>query len=143
MGKIGAGRVIAGGLVAGLVIMGANGVALKQLLVMMKLDGWSMPGLFTGWAKIAEFLLGIGIAWLYAAIRPRLGAGPRTAIIAGLAGWLLSYGFIWFEWVDRWPAEMRWSIDIVTIWRLVGCVLGAWLAGWIYREKRDGGGKRR
>jgi len=143
MRKISKGRVLAGGLVAGLVIMGANGAGLKQLLIMMKLDGLSMPGLFTGWSHAAEIILGICIAWLYASIRPRLGAGPRTAIIAGLAGWFLSYGFIWFEWVDRWPAEMRWSIDVVTIWRLAGCVVGAWLAGWLYREAGDAGRKSR
>jgi len=141
MGKISAGRVLAGGLVAGLVIMGANEAALRQLLVMIKMDMMTMPGLFTGWSHIAEFILGIGIAWIYAAIRPRLGAGPRTAIIAGLVGWFLSYGFIWFEWADRWPAGMRWSMDIVTAWRLAGCVVGAWLAGWLYRENRDGGRK--
>jgi hypothetical protein len=25
--------------------------------------------------------------WLYAAIRPRYGPGPKTAAVAGLAGW--------------------------------------------------------
>ena len=143
MGKISMGRVLAGGIAAGLVIMGANVAALKQLLALMQMDMMTMPGLFTGWSHIAEFVLGICIAWIYAAIRPRLGAGPRTAIIAGFTGWFLSYGYIWFEWVDRWPREMRWSIDVVTIWRLAGCVIGGWLAGWIYREQRDGGKKRR
>jgi len=28
--------------------------------------------------------------WLYAAIRPRYGAGPRTALISGIVVWLLS-----------------------------------------------------
>ena len=142
MGKINMNRVLGGGIAAGFVIMGANVAALKQLLVMMQMDMMTMPGLFTGWSHIVEFILGICIAWLYAAIRPRLGAGPRTGIIAGFAGWFLSYGFIWFEWADRWPAQMRWSIDIVTIWRLAGCVVGGWLAGWIYRETRVSGGKR-
>ena len=143
MGKIGRVRVLVGGLAAGLVIMAANAMALKQLLVMMKMDMMTMPGLFTGWSRAAEVVLGVGIAWLYAAIRPRLGAGPRTAIIAGFAGWFFSYGFIWFEWVDRWPSQMRWSIDLVTLWRLAGCVAGAWLAGWIYREAGIGSRKSR
>jgi len=29
--------------------------------------------------------------WLYAAIRPRYGAGPKTAMCAGLAVWVLAY----------------------------------------------------
>jgi hypothetical protein len=142
MGKISLGRVLVGGIIAGLVIMGANVAALQQLLFIMGVDMMTMPGLFTGWAHIVEFVLGGAIAWLYAAFRPRFGAGPRTGMLAGLVGWLLSYGFIWFEWVDRWPREMRWSIDVVTAWRLAGCVIGGWLAGWIYREQRDGGRKR-
>jgi len=31
---------------------------------------------------------GIFAVWLYAAIRPRYGAGPKTAIIAGIATWV-------------------------------------------------------
>ncbi len=30
-------------------------------------------------------------SWLYAAIRPRFGPGPKTAICAGLTVWALSY----------------------------------------------------
>ena len=35
-----------------------------------------------------NFVAGIWIMWLYAAIRPRYGPGPKTAAVAGLAGWL-------------------------------------------------------
>lgn len=35
-----------------------------------------------------NFAAGIWIVWLYAAIRPRYGPGPKTAAVAGLAGWL-------------------------------------------------------
>jgi len=34
-----------------------------------------------------DFVMGIGLVWLYAAIRPRFGAGVKTAVIAGLALW--------------------------------------------------------
>src|SRR5437773_1007844 len=43
--------------------------------------------MFTVWA----FLIGIVAVWLYAAIRPRYGAGPKTAITAALAVWCLGY----------------------------------------------------
>src|SRR5262249_22206685 len=39
----------------------------------------------------ATFLLGFTAVWLYAAIRPRFGAGPRTALIAGVAVWVLAH----------------------------------------------------
>src|SRR5438128_4107268 len=34
-----------------------------------------------------DFVSGIGLLWVYAAIRPRFGAGVKTAVIAGLAVW--------------------------------------------------------
>jgi hypothetical protein len=31
------------------------------------------------------------MVWLYAAIRPRYGAGPKTAMLAGFVVWALAY----------------------------------------------------
>jgi len=36
-----------------------------------------------------DLLEGISILWIYAAIRPRYGAGAKTAIIAACAWWLI------------------------------------------------------
>jgi hypothetical protein len=35
-----------------------------------------------------NLVAGIWTMWLYAAIRPRYGPGPKTAAVAGLAGWI-------------------------------------------------------
>jgi hypothetical protein len=35
-----------------------------------------------------NLVAGVWIMWLYAAIRPRYGPGPKTAARAGLAGWV-------------------------------------------------------
>src|SRR5207249_3963498 len=43
--------------------------------------------MFLAWG----FLVGIFAVWLYAAIRPRYGAGPKTALCAGAAVWGLGY----------------------------------------------------
>jgi uncharacterized membrane protein len=45
-------------------------------------------------------IYGIFMVWLYAAIRPRYGAGLKTAVCAGLAVWaagdlLPNAGFMW------------------------------------------------
>jgi hypothetical protein len=40
--------------------------------------------------NIWRFLLGVAAVWLYAAIRPRYGAGPNTAIRAGLVTWAVA-----------------------------------------------------
>lgn len=38
---------------------------------------------------VIDLLEGISILWLHAAIRPRFGASPRTAMIAVLAWWFI------------------------------------------------------
>jgi hypothetical protein len=37
-----------------------------------------------------DLVAGVFLVWMYAAIRPRFGAGPGTAVKAGLAGWFLA-----------------------------------------------------
>src|SRR2546422_8366341 len=45
-----------------------------------------MDGGFPLWVAFV-FVSGIGLLWVYAAIRPGFGAGVKTAVIAGLAVW--------------------------------------------------------
>ena len=96
MGKINWTRVILGGLVAGVIInifeYVLNGVILaKDMEAALRALGKQMGGgallMFTVWG----FLVGIFAVWLYAAIRPRYGAGPKTAACAGAAVWGLGY----------------------------------------------------
>lgn len=92
------GRVILGGLLAGVVInvveFVTNGVILKDAWgqVMQALQKSAEPSgsqivMFNVWG----FLVGIGAVWLYAAIRPRYGQGAGTAVRAGVAVWVLAY----------------------------------------------------
>jgi uncharacterized membrane protein YcfT len=98
MGRINLGRVILGGLVAGIVIdlfEGVlNGVILNQqwadaMAALGRSGTLSMKQLiaFNVWGLAAGILM-IG---LYAAMRPRLGAGAKTAICAGLMIWATAY----------------------------------------------------
>jgi hypothetical protein len=41
------------------------------------------------WFNVLGLISGIVSIWIYAGIRPRFGAGPMTAIYAGLAVWVL------------------------------------------------------
>lgn len=97
MGKINWARVFLGGLLAGVIInvfeFVANGVFLApEWQTMMKAlgrDTFPSPDgaiIFLLWG----FLSGIGVIWLYAAIRPRFGQGVKTAILAGFAFWILT-----------------------------------------------------
>lgn len=98
MQKINWNRVILGGLLAGLVVnivefVMNTFVVQKEWADAMKALGKSAQAstgqivVFNVWG----FMIGIAAVWLYAAIRPRYGAGPRTALCAGSATWFLAY----------------------------------------------------
>src|SRR5262245_41141796 len=88
------GRVVVGGLLAGVVInvveYVTNGIVLKEAWG-RALQALGKPADLSAGAivifNVWGFLLGIAAVWIYAAIRPRYGAGPGTAIRAGLAAW--------------------------------------------------------
>jgi hypothetical protein len=94
MGKINWGRVVLGGLLAGLVLNVFDYVVYGVLLrpdfaATMQALGKS-PGAMDSLVPlfvVVDFVYGIGLVWLYAAIRPRFGAGVKTAVIAGVAVW--------------------------------------------------------
>lgn len=95
MGKINWGRVVLGGLLAGVVLNVydwlLNGVILMNdwNTALQALGKGQMGGGMVVWFVVCDFLIGLWTLWLYAAIRPRYGAGPKTALIAGLGGWAL------------------------------------------------------
>ncbi len=141
MGRINKGRVLLGGLLAGLVItiieFVVHGAILgdqwREALADLNLQPWS-GGEIVVWA-VKLFLVGIFIVWLYAAIRPRCGAGPKTAICAGLAVWFVG-------------ALLGWGGAVYTIFPcdlvgatvglcLVEAVLAALLGGWVYKEGEE------
>jgi hypothetical protein len=95
MGKINVGRLILGGIVAGIAIDLLDYFVDGKWLAQRWADGMASLGR-TGfspvqiiWFNVLGLLTGIAAIWLYAAIRPRFGAGPKTAIIAGLAVWFI------------------------------------------------------
>lgn len=95
MGKINLNRVILGGVVAGIVgnVLGylADGVMFApQWAAGMKALGRPEfnANQFIGF-NIIGLVYGIFAVSLYAAIRPRYGAGPKTAVYAGLAVWVI------------------------------------------------------
>jgi hypothetical protein len=79
------------------------------------------------------FMLGIMTVWLYAAIRPRLGAGPGTAICAGLVVWTLSYLYMS---ITMGVLGLN-SMDIVVlgvVWTAAEMILASAVGGYLYRE---------
>ena len=139
MGKVNLGRVILGGLLAGLVI-NISEFVLNTVVVGAEMDAVlkarNMPPI--GSTAIVTFvlfgfLLGIVTIWLYAAIRPRYGAGPRSAIMAGLIVFFLAYiyGNAGLTVMGFMPASMMLIIDG---WGLVEILIAAVAGAWLYQE---------
>jgi len=86
----------------------------------------------TGWI-IVDFLSGLFVVWLYAAIRPRYGKGVKTALIAGAAMWFIthliaaSYFFMGF-------APLSLMIKTGTA-EILSALLPAYVGAWLYKEK--------
>ena len=106
MTGINTGKVIAGGLLAGLVANAIDFVTNTYILAAdwqafaaahnMDPAAMTSPAVAGTWIAI-DFLFGILLVCTYAAIRPRFGAGAQTAIYAGLlvylAPTLVLFGF--------------------------------------------------
>ena len=89
MGKINMGRVVLGGLLAGLILN--IGEYLINEVILGKQYSDALAALNRSFPMSAGsavfyillfFALGVFTVWIYAAIRPRYGAGPMTAICA-------------------------------------------------------------
>lgn len=98
MGNVNRNRVILGGLLAGIIIDASealiNGVVLKQdwADVMSKLGkSPDLSATMLATFNIIGFITGILLVWLYAAIRSRYGAGPKTALMVALTIWVIGY----------------------------------------------------
>ena len=139
MNKINYGRVVLGGLVAGLVLnigeFVLNAVVLADSMKAFNAaHNFKDPGTnFIIVAVLLTFLLGIVIVLGYAAIRPRFGAGVKTAIIAALFAW---FGLYFYMGIFFWLLFGISTSDCILtmVWGLVEYVLAAIAGAWLYKE---------
>ena len=104
MGKINTKHVLYGGMMVGAILSlfvtvpwmlwGPRPEFLAEL-------GHPITGLSLITAALFYFVIGVGLLWVYAAIRPRYGPGPRTAAIAAFVVWAISSAseLIWVPYV--------------------------------------------
>ena len=140
MSKMNWKRVFLGGLLAGVVInvlgFAAYYIYLGNLWKpAMEAIGYPMEetaGMYIG-SIIGSFVVGILAVWLYAAIRPRFGAGAKTAVTAGFFFWILSGSLpdLSLGSMGMFPANAL-IIDCITT--VVIIVVATLLGAWIYKE---------
>ena len=139
MGRINTTRVIFGGIVAGLVINVSQFVL--NMVVLAGDTAASMARLNLppiGGSAIATFVAlgfagGLGMVWIYAAMRSRFGPGPKTAVLAGAIVWFFGYfysGAAMYA-MGMYPSRM---MAISMAWGLVESIVAALAGGAMYSE---------
>ena len=94
MGKINIHKLLVGGLVAGVVLSAIDVAMYGAVLKAPMADAWKAVGRPTMTDSqrdiLLDFVVGVALVWVYAAILSRFGAGLGTALKAGIACWFLA-----------------------------------------------------
>ena len=140
MNKINVGRVLLGGLLAGLVISIGNFLLNRVWLrdaMNVEFARLNLPepgNDLIAKAVVLTFILGIAIVYLYAAIRPRFGPGVKTAICAGLMAWF----FVFLYTSILLGMALGMPVDLIVKRTLLGLIvysIGAVAGAWLYKEE--------
>ena len=142
MKRINYGRVLLGGVLAGVLLFMADGFIHSKLLhehwmAAMKAAGRSVEAEEHGsdmlYFAAFELLRGVAIAWIYAVMRAQCGPGPKTAICATLAVWAIMFPIFFLQEV---PLGF-YSTTLLTLWSLyeiVPSVIAGLVAGALYKD---------
>jgi len=139
MNNINFGRVVLGGLVAGLVLnigewlLNAVVLASQMKDFGIKHNFPEPSGSFIAIAVGLTFVMGIVLVLGYACIRTRLGPGVKTAIVAGLFAW---FGVYFYSGIINsvFLGIPGGTIIMILVWGLVEYALGAIAGAWLYKE---------
>jgi hypothetical protein len=118
--------IVIGGLVAGAVLTVVDiamfGAILKapmeeamKMLPKPRIVEWQVP-----WYISLDVVAGIALVWLYAALRPRFGAGFTTAAKAGVVGWFFA---------SLWTTLVQWPMNLMPL-SLTVTIVGVALVQW-------------
>ncbi len=140
MENINVGRVVLGGLLAGLILNIGEFILNEPILGKewaSTMESMNRPAISSGAIVcfvLMTFVLGIFTVCLYAAIRPRFGPGPKTAILAGLSVWFLTalWPAVGFAAMGLFPLRL---LVIGIVWGFFELPLAALAGAWLYREE--------
>lgn len=134
-------KVVLGGIVAGVILNVVDFIANYALGARMRAEAEAFkPGIsdqmMAGNAVISyvimDLVLGIALVFTYAAVRPRFGPGPRTAVYVALLFWLLGLIFnAGYRQMGMMSAGLWWTFAIV--W-LVSFSIASWAGAAVYSE---------
>jgi hypothetical protein len=130
--------VLTSGLVAGLIInfsaifmVPVAGNQMDEALKARNLP--PMAGGAMAYFGVMSLILGVVLVWLYAAVRPRLGPGSKTAAIVSILVWFLAYFFANVSNVVF--GFMPIALAVVgTVWGLVELVVAGEVGARMYNE---------
>lgn len=139
MSQINIGSVLKGGLAAGLIMNVSEfilNIPVAGAQMEAELAAHNLPPVSTGAIvtfTLVTFLLGIATVWLYAAIRPRLGPGPKTAMVAGVLVWALSYGYasVFFYMLGTQSLGL---VVLGVVWSGIEMIIASAVGGYLYTE---------
>lgn len=142
MAAINTGKVVTAGLTAGLVLNVIDFVSNTFILgnrMKAELDAvnqslWNAMNdtQNIAWFVALDFALGVLLVWLYAAIRPRFGAGPATAVKAAVFTWIVA-SMMWLYFYFMGLTSMASYATGATL-ALVNFIAAAWVGGRLYAE---------
>jgi hypothetical protein len=139
MGNINFTRMLLGGLIAGLVICFGEYILGWLILggqwaeVLAEAGTGEFGGGQTASFAVVGLLYGIALIWIYAAIRPRFGPGPKTAVFAGLAMWVVAWLLVsaYLIVIGVYPTGL---LIAATVWGLFELPIAAVAGAWLYQE---------
>ena len=140
MGQINISGVLKGGLAAA-VIMNISefilNVPVAGAQMEAELAARNLPPADSG-AQIAVFVvltavLGFVTIFVYAAIRPRLGPGPKTAMAAGLMVWATSYLYSAIT-AGTIGLHSMGVVVLIIVWSLAEILVASAVGGYLYNE---------
>jgi hypothetical protein len=138
MGTMNLGRIVLGGLVAGLVINVGEYVFNTFLYAEQNADMLAKLGLpdinvhMIFALVLLMFVLGLVLIWLYAAIRARFGSGIKTALYAGAAIWVVI--MIMNVQLAIIGIGAPGELVVPGIWSLFEIAIAAIVGAWLYQE---------
>jgi len=139
---INASKVVVGGLAAGIVanLIGYVGFGMllgprfeaEAVAVAPALAGRGMSGSAIATQVVISFIIGMLLVWLYAAIRPRFGPGPKTAVYAALVVWVC--GFVFHIDLLLTGLATTTTYAMASVVALVQVLVSAWVGAMLYKE---------